>query len=137
MGGYLGYLWPFDDQGHVQPANSLAGYTGVLHLRTVRTGMLGSYRWQALRAFACGVDLEAGLLLGTRIGGDTVGMEVGPAFFFDFPLSSSPIRPYLTLSLGFRAGIFNHTANLPDDWDAVEVWYFFMPVVRLGLGIGR
>jgi len=79
------------------------------------------------------VGLETGLTFGAG-DGDDFGGEVGPDLFFDVPLTWAAMRSYLTLSLGFRAGVTDHPVALAGT--TVERLYF-MPVIRLGYAFGR
>jgi len=134
----MGYLRVFDGRIDVDQPSSLGIESRSLRLSMVRVGSLVNYRWPVHRALAAGLGLELGFLLGTAGGGDMpFGPEMGPDFFLDIPLGSGAMRPYLTLSLGFRAGAMERRVDLPYHSFASEWWYYFMPVLRIGLGVGR
>lgn len=136
LGFYAGY-WHLRD-GHLdddQAAVPKDVPVGDIRLRVLRSGFLGAYRWPAHRTFTCGVGLEGGFLVGTS-GNAGIGAEIAPDFFFDVPLSSGVPRWYLTLSFGIRVGGIEHSlgARPVHYW---EHWNYFMPVIRLGVGLGR
>src|SRR5450759_1256929 len=138
VGGYLGYFRTAD--GHVDvDQESYPGTVPVaVSFRAVRLGALANYRWSRYRALMYGFGLEAGLVLGTAGSGDApFGVEIAPDFFLDIPLGSGTPRPYLTLSFGFRAGTMDHSYALPGYAATKESWFYFMPVIRLGLGVGH
>jgi hypothetical protein len=137
LGPYLGYLRVFGGQVDVDQPNSLRMGSRSLQLSLVRLGGLVSYRWPVRRWLTAGVGLEGGLVFGTGVGATPVGPEIGPDFFLDVPLGSGTIRSYLTLSFGFRAGALDRELDLPDYEYAYERWYYVMPVVRVGVGVGR
>jgi hypothetical protein len=132
VGGYFGYLRVSDGQVKIDHTNGPADVPLAVHFRAVRLGGFGNYRWPVNRAFACGLGLEGGLTIGT---GSGAGGEIGPDFFFDVPLSSAASRAHLMLSLGFRAGIMEHQVKVSGSKRVVD-WYYFMPVLRLGLAFG-
>jgi len=139
LGGYLAYFRAADGRVDVNDANTSELVSRAVSMRVLRLGGLVNVRWSAFRVFSYGVGLETGLLLGTGSDDDRpFGLEIAPDFFFDIPLSSRPRRPYLTLSLGFRADAMDHHAHdVSGHPNAAESWYYFMPVIRLGVGVGH
>ena len=84
-----------------------------------------------------GLGFETGFVIGTARAGDWApGLEIAPDFFLDLPLGSGRSRPFLTLSLGLRAG-FMENSRVPGHETATEHWRYFMPVLRLGFGTGH
>jgi hypothetical protein len=138
LGAYLGYLRAAD--GEIE--NIDTSYPEIApvstRFRLARLGSLVNYRWAGRHRLAYGLGLEAGFVVGSTGRGDTAfGVEVGPDFFLDVPLSSGWTRSYLTLSFGFRAGSMDDTYDLPSDEPTNERWFYFMPVIRGGFGVGR
>ena len=135
-GAYLGYLRAANGQVDVDQGSNPEMLPVEVSFRMVRLGGLVNYRWSRHRGLVYGLGLEAGLVLGTAGKGDApFGGEVAPEFFLDIPLSSGVSRPYLTLSFGIRAGAMDHA--LTDYTGTNERWFYFMPMLRLGFGIGH
>ena len=137
-GAYLGYLRAADGHVDVDQASYPETVPVAVSFRTVRLGGLVNYRWPRPRAFVFGLGLETGLVVGTAGRGEApLGVEIAPDFFLDIPLGSERSRPYLTLSFGFRAGMMDHAYDLPGYRAANERWFYFMPMIRLGFGVGH
>ena len=138
IGGYLGYFRAAAGHVDVDQGSYPETVPVVVNFRTIRLGGLVNYRWSRYRSFAYGLGLEAGLVVGTASRGDTpFGVELAPDFFLEVPLGSGWTRPYLILSFGVRAGAMDHLYDLPGYWSADERWFYFMPVIRLGFGVGH
>jgi hypothetical protein len=138
LGAYVGYLRSLGGRIDVDEPNALRTGSRSLSLSAVRSGGLVNYRFPAHRALAAGLGFELGFLIGTAGGGDLpFGIEAGPELFFDIPLSRGIARRYLTVSFGFRAGTMDRQADLAEASRAFEWWYYFMPVVRVGFGVGH
>jgi hypothetical protein len=138
VGGYLGYLRAAEGRVDDVDGSYPVPVPVAVSLSMVRLGALGNYRWSRHRSFAYGVGLEAGLVFGTTAGnGDfPFGFEIAPDFFVDVPLGAGWSRPYLTLSFGLRTGMMGHEYDRSSYGGTNEWWYYFMPVIRLGFGLG-
>jgi hypothetical protein len=135
-GGYLGYFRAANGQIGVDQGRNPEMAPVSMTFRMVRLGGLVNYRWSRRRGLVYGLGLEAGFVVGTASQGDTpFGVEIAPEFFLDMPLGFGISRSYLTLALALRAGSMDH--NLPGYEGTIERWTYFMPLLRLGFGVGH
>jgi hypothetical protein len=134
-GGYFGYLRTANGQVDIDQGRN-SEMAPFMTFRMARLGALVNYRWSRRHGLVYGLGLEAGFVVGTAGQGDVpVGGEIAPEFFLDVPLGFGTSRSYLTLSLAVRAGLMDHSP--PGYESETERWTYFLPLLRVGFGVGH